>query len=283
MEKVRLDYIQQAKALTGSNDIAVIIDAAKQLENYITNPKLEWLPSNPVDFLSYVKIIHPLRGPILLDAHDFQKNLIWKMYRYLVQREPSPFIHVASRQIGISTLLSALVLWFAQSSRHQKIVFLSNRMAECFDIGDRMRTMLDALPHTFGSAQSTRQGVKFNNGSEIVFGAANSLKSIAAMEGANLVIIDNAAWISYHNDASYEKAIDEAVKTGTRVIVNSCANVPKGIFYELWKKTDPAFKTSTRWDENKLRDREWGEHYKQQLGQEAFDREFNCLFTSRDE
>ena len=284
MENNRLDYIQQAKELTGSNDITVILDAAKQLEAYLNKPQSPlWVPSNPADFLAYVKIIHPLRGVIPMDAHSFQRDLCWKIFSYIHGRAPAPFIHVASRQMGMSTILAAIAVWFAQSSRHQKVVFLSNRMAECFDIGDRMKTMLDALPYTFGAAQSTKQGVKFVNGSEIIFGAAGSEKSLEAMEGAHLVIIDNAAWIPYRFDKEYEAKIDEVVKAGTRVIVNSCANVPKGIFYELWTKADPAFKASTRWDDNKLRDREWGECYKQQLGQEAFDREFNCQFISRNE
>lgn len=282
----RMDFIQQAKELTGSNDIEVILDAARRIEGYLTtdNTEPKWLPHNPADFLSYTKIIHPIRGIVSFQPYEFQRDIARRLFHYFLTptTDPYAFLHVCARQMGNSTLMAAVALWFAMSSRKQKVLFLCPRMADCYDNRSRMHTMLDSLPFTFGTmgVKVQRDTIEFYNGSEISFGSLSSPRSLESFEEADLIILLDVGWLSYSHDSTYEAAIKTALEAGTKIVLSSCSNTDKGLFFDMVKAAPDHRKLITKWNAHPDRDDEWAKPYRMQLGPRRFLQEFECEFIS---
>lgn len=278
MSVVRLDYIQMAKDLTGSNDIKVIIAAAKEIERYAQvqeNPK--GLPSDLSSFYPYCKIQHPLHGPIPFEPFDFHNDWGWSLTKYVNEDPKSPLLFCVARQMGLLTVMSAFALWYALSSRRQRVLILGERMSSAHEIKDRLHIMSLSLPNTFGGVRVERNYVSCWNGSKIEFGTPNNA-GVAQMEDADLIVIVNAAYISYSRDAAVKAGIDAAMEAKTPVVLASCPMYQQGLFWDYWKRAPERNKVLTKWSQQPHRDEEWANAFRIHLGVDTFRREFECQF-----
>ncbi len=77
--------------------------------------------TDPWHFISRMKVIHLSRGKVDFNVYSFQKDVIYDVltHRYTITLKP--------RQMGITTILVALALWYATFRPNTKIVVVSLR------------------------------------------------------------------------------------------------------------------------------------------------------------
>lgn len=283
-----LDYVEKAKELTGSNDIDIILDAARKLAQFdLPAPAYPpVLPQRLSDFLPTVKITHPLRGLIPFDPYPFQSELAWDLNRTVMTRfsEPSRLVHVGSRQMGTSTLLSAFALWYALNNAKQKILFVVPRLTFGFDISERIGTMLVAQPMTYGQVVQNNKAKKtFSNGSTIDFRTYASEVTPRDIAASDIVILSDAAYCPYAYDNSIRTALFELLARNGTYVASSNPQHPRGIFWDLWNEAKSHEKLYQPWHVHPERDEEWARPFREQLGPKRFANEFECEFINKAE
>ena len=145
---------------------------------------------SPVYFMKhYVKIQHPVRGTINFDLFQFQEETLKSFHDYKFN------IILKSRQMGISTLVSAFSLWTMIFNKDKNILIISLRQDDAKDIISKVRFANENLPSWLKvkCLEDNRLSLKFANGSQIK--AASTTKKSGVGQALSLLIIDEAALI----------------------------------------------------------------------------------------
>ena len=186
-------------------------------------------------------------------------------------------ITACSRQVGITMVISLLMLYELSFEYDKAVVVLSNRLDTSSEKLDRVKEMYQNLPFFLkpGVVEWTKTKIVFNNGCRGVVGSGKSLT-----RGYNIhsLFIDDYAFM--HNGKDIFRGIypSMAAHRNARIFISS---TPNGInhFYELYngasrKDGDPAKNMfvahSVYWWEVPGRDAEWREREIVNLGSEAF-------------
>ena len=97
--------------------------------------------SDPVYFMcNYVYIKHPIKGQILFDMYEYQKDLIalYTGNRYSIV--------LSARQTGKTETTCAYLLWFAIFNFDKMIVVASNKSSNAMEIIGKIRYAYEELP-----------------------------------------------------------------------------------------------------------------------------------------
>lgn len=170
---------------------------------------------DPIHFMSkYCFIQHPKRGKIPFVLYPFQKDALNQI------RNNQYNIILKSRQLGISTLVSAYALWLMTFSADKNILCISIKQEDAKDLVTKVRVMHQNLPSWLKNQciEDNKLSMRFKNGSRI---KAESSSPDAGRGGAvSLLIIDEAAFID-HIDTIWAAA-QQTLATGGDCIVLSC-------------------------------------------------------------
>jgi hypothetical protein len=183
---------------------------------------------SPVYFMKhYVKIQHPVRGEILFDLFDFQKETLQSFADYKFN------IILKSRQMGISTLVSVYALWVMIFNKDKNILIVSLRQEDAKDIITKVRFANEKLPTWLKvkCIEDNRLSLKFQNGSQIK--AASTTKKSGVGQALSLLIIDEAALIEEAGELW--TSAQPTLSTGGNAIVLS---TPRGVgnwFHKMWQ------------------------------------------------
>jgi hypothetical protein len=242
---------------------------------------------SPVYFMKhYVKIQHPMRGEILFDLFDFQSNTLQAFHDYKFN------IILKSRQMGISTLVSAYSLWLMIFNKDKNILIISLRQDDAKDIITKVRFANEKLPTWLKvkCIEDNRLSLKFANGSQIK--AASTTKKSGVGQALSLLIIDEAALIDEAEDLW--TSAQPTLSTGGNAIVLS---TPRGVgnwFHKMWQGAEENndgkvgkngfHPTTLPWTLHPERDEEWRriEGEKQGNPKKAA-QEFDCNFLASGE
>lgn len=284
----KMDLLRQAKELTGSNDVQTLIQAAEQLEQYLTFDDLKKSVDDFVEFAPHCMLQHPTRGvvPFVLQPHQI-------MAGYAMQFSDFVVINTA-RQMGITALNAAFLLWDASAHSDKNIVYMSNTYAVTSEVISRIRFMIDnapvvdlngykiPLPPKLVSA--TKNQLRFENGSRIDTITFNNFDTAMRGRSVDTWVIDNAAYVphKYERDLGYHLAITRSHGKG-KIIVSSTPYESKGFFYNLWQNAEQyqASKVFLPYYMHAERDETWLEEMKKRLPQENIENEFLCKFIER--
>ncbi len=147
---------------------------------------------DPVYFMKkYYTIQHPQRGRQLFDLYPFQEKVL-----RLFQKYPDSVIN-KSRQLGISTLVSAYSLWLMIFNKDKNILVIATKQDTAKNMVTKVRFAYDNLPVWLkigtGATENNRLSLRLANGSQIkaVSAAGDSGRS----EAVSLLVIDEAAFI----------------------------------------------------------------------------------------
>jgi intein/homing endonuclease len=146
--------------------------------------------ASPVYFMKkYVKIQHPIRGTINFNLYDFQSDTLQSFHDYKFN------IILKSRQMGISTLVSAYSLWEMIFHKDKSILIISLKQEDAKDVITKVRFANENLPAWLKEKklEDNRLSLKLENGSSI-HGVATTKKS-GVGKALSLLIIDEAALI----------------------------------------------------------------------------------------
>ena len=159
----------------------------KQLVSYQEIIKQEYskCAASPVYFMRhYVKIQHPMRGTINFNLFQFQEETLQSFADFKFN------IILKSRQMGISTLVSAYVLWLMIFNKDRNILIISLKQDDAKDVITKVRFANDNLPTWLKvkCIEDNRLSLKLANGSNVQ--GASTTKKSGVGKALSLLIID---------------------------------------------------------------------------------------------
>lgn len=233
---------------------------------------------DPIYFMrKYVKIQNPNEGgTVPFDLYPFQEDTLRRYH------EDRFLLILKSRQLGITTLVSAYSLWQMIFNSDRNILVISIKQEISKEIITKVRFANDHLP-SFLKIQATednRLSLRLKNGSMI--GATSSAKDAGRSKSLSLLVLDEAAFID-EAKVIWTSAFN-TLSTGGRAIVLSTPNGVGNWFHEMWvnaekKKND--FKTlKLPWQLHPRRDQKWRDEQTKQLGVRGANQECDCDFLT---
>ena len=120
---------------------------------------------DPIHFItSYCKISHPQRGQIPFKTYDFQDELLkdFTDYRFNVV--------LKARQLGISTVTAAYVVWLMLFHRDKNILVVATKLQTATNLVRKVKKIMKLLPPWLRISEihiDNRTSFELTNGSQI--------------------------------------------------------------------------------------------------------------------
>jgi len=241
--------------------------------------KLEYkkCATDPMYFMKkYVKISHQKRGIIPFELFAFQEDTL----NNLINHDKN--IILKSRQMGISTLVSAYSLWILLFNAGKNVVVISRTQEASKEVVSKVRLAYTHLPAWLKVplVEDNRLSLRLKNESRIM--AASSASDSARGMAAYLLVLDECAFIPDVN-ALWTSA-QQTLATGGRAILLSTPNGVGDFFHKMWmdaeaKKVD--FKTTKLvWSLHPERTQTWRDKQTADLGVKEAAQECDTEFLS---
>lgn len=179
--------------------------------------------TSPIYFMKkYVKIQHPIRGTIFFGLYPFQEEVLDSFHDFNFN------IILKSRQMGISTLVSAYALWMMIFHKDKNILIISLKQEVAKEIIAKVRFANDNLPPwlKIKCEEDNRLSLKLANGSQIR--ATSTTKKSGVSLALSLLIIDEAALIEEAEELW--TSAQPTLSTGGRAIILSCVTPDTMVF-----------------------------------------------------
>jgi hypothetical protein len=231
----------------------------------------------PVHFItSYCKISHPLRGQIPFKTYDFQDELLkdFNDYRFNVV--------LKARQLGISTITAAYVVWLMLFHRDKNILVVATKLQTATNLVRKVKKIMKQLPPWIRISEisiDNRTSFELTNGSQIK--ASSTSVDAGRSEALSLLVIDEAAHVE--SLAELWTALYPTLSTGGRCIALSTPNGVGNWFHktcvEAEAGTNAFYMTTLLWDVHPDRDQLWYEKETQNMSTRQIAQELECNFN----
>lgn len=249
---------------------------------------LEWTQDNIKEFIrctrdpqyfieTYVKIINIDKGLVSFEPYKFQKDLIQKATseRFVICKMP--------RQVGKTTTVAAILLWYVLFNNNYSIAILANKEIQAIEILGRIQLAYEHLPKWLqqGVVEWNKKSVKLENGSEIT--ASSTASNAIRGTSQNLVYLDEFAFVPNHIQESFFSSVYPTISSGqtSKVLITSTPN-GLNLFFKLWKDSEQGRNDYTRidvhWSDVPGRDEKWREETIRNTSEQQFRQEFECEF-----
>jgi len=145
---------------------------------------------DPVYFMKkYYCIQHPQRGRIQFNLYPFQEAVLhqFKKNRYSIINK--------SRQLGISTLVSAYSLWLMLFNKDKNVLCIATKQETAKNMVTKVKFAYDNLPSwlQLKAVENNKLSLKLSNGSQIK--AIGATGDAGRSEAVSLLLLDEAAFI----------------------------------------------------------------------------------------
>jgi hypothetical protein len=150
-------------------------------------------------------------------------------------------IILKARQLGISWLVCAYVLWLCLFRPGRVVLLLSKGDLEAQELTRRVRVMYERLPEWMRN----REPLVKDNTSELGWSNGSRVQSLAATRGAgrsftaSVVILDEMAFMQWGE--SVYTAVKPTIDAGGQLFIVSTANGDAGFFHKLWEDAVKGF------------------------------------------
>ena len=150
---------------------------------------------DPVYFMKkYYWIQHPQRGRIQFGLYPFQEKVLnlFKNNSYCITNK--------SRQLGISTLVSAYSLWLMLFNKDKNVLVIATKQETAKNMVTKVRFAYNNLPSwlKIKATEDNKLSLRLANGSQIK--AVSAAGDAGRSEAVSLLIIDEAAFIENIED-----------------------------------------------------------------------------------
>lgn len=193
--------------------------------------KLEIILNNPILYIENFMKIADKNGKII----DFKLN---KQQLDLLSNLEKYNIVLKSRQLGISSLTTALSLYYACTRPNTTSLLLSYSIDSANGIFDKLKQLYYDMPTSIKPSleNNNKKELKFSNGSKIVV-ATNGNKDVA--RGLTLNGVVHISEMAFMKDTIKKNllAIEQATSRDGVIIVESTAN-GLNFFNEFWNKSE---------------------------------------------
>ena len=228
-------------------------------------------------FNTYLKIQHPVKGLIPFNTYPFQDDCVEQFIDHRFN------IVLKSRQLGLSTLVSAYSVWLAIFQREKNILIIATKLAVAQNFITKVKTMIKSLPNWLmlpDIIANNKQQIQFNHGSSIK--AIPTSEDAGRSESLSLLIVDEAAFV--RNFDTIWTGIYPTISTGGRVILLSTPNGVGGQYYKLYTEAESGLNEFNAiklpWTVHPECDQEWFEQTTSNMSQRQIAQEYLCDFTT---
>ena len=146
---------------------------------------------DPVYFINnYARITHPQRGLIPFNLYDFQEDLVEDFLNHRFN------IILKARQLGISTITAAYVVWMMLFHREKNVLVIATKFSTASNLVKKVKNILKNIPDWVRIAEVTidnRTSFELSNGSQIK--ASSTSGDAGRSEALSLLVIDEAAHV----------------------------------------------------------------------------------------
>lgn len=230
----------------------------------------------------YCYIQHPIRGRMLFNLYDYQKEALRQFEEFDYN------IVLKGRQIGISTLVAGYALWLMLFHRDKNILVIATKQETAKNLVNKVKFMHENLPTWLRIKRSelledNKLSLKFPNGS--VIKAVASSPDAGRSEALSLLILDEAAFID--NADVIWTAASSTLSTGGKAILLSTPNGMGNFFHQMWTKAESkettveGFKFNTillDWRVHPERDQAWRDRQTAIMGEVQASQEHDASF-----
>lgn len=232
---------------------------------------------DPTYFMKkYCKIQHQLRGLIPFETYDFQDECVKDFQKHRFN------IVLKSRQLGLSTVSAAYVVWYAIFKKDKNILIIATKLNTAINFIKKVKTMLDSLPPwlLLTKFEPTKQSIRFTNGSTIT--AVPTSPDAGRSEALALLIVDEAAFIRDFDEIW--TSLYPTLSTGGSAIILSTPNGVGGQYYKLWTEAETGANDFNPirlpWNVHPEHNNEWFAKETKNLTKRQIAQEFLCDFIS---
>lgn len=234
---------------------------------------------DPVYFIeTYIKIVNVDRGLIPFEMYDFQKTMVQTAHdnRFVICKMP--------RQVGKTTTVAALLLWYVLFNEVFSVALLANKEAQAIEILSRIQLAYEHLPKWLqqGVIEWNKKSVELENGSSIT--ASSTSSSAIRGTSQNLVYLDEFAFVPNNLQEAFFASVYPTISSGktTKVLITS---TPNGLnqFYRIWANSERGQndykRVDVHWSQVPGRDEKWKEETIRNTSEEQFRVEYECEFV----
>jgi len=236
---------------------------------------------DPVYFINnYCRISHPLKGLIPFKTFDYQDELLedFNDHRFTVI--------LKARQLGISTIVAAYVVWLMLFHRDKNILVMATKFSTAANLVKKVKMIMRNLPDWIRIANisiDNRTSFELSNGSQIK--ATSTSGDAGRSEALSLLVIDEAA----HVDGLDKlwTGLYPTLSTGGRCIALSTPNGVGNWFHKTYveaEQEENKFKPiCLPWNVHPERDQAWFEEETKNMSRRQIAQELECNFNTSGE
>lgn len=224
----------------------------------------------------YVLIQHPTKGRVEFKLYPYQEKTLKEF------QNNDRNIVLKSRQMGISTLCAAYILWLMVFHTDKNCLIISKTQDAAKEVVTKVRFANDNLPSWLKveATEDNRLSLRLKNGSQVK--SVSSSKDSARSGAISLLIMDEAAFMEYAEDIW--TAAQPTLSTGGRAIVLSTPNGTGNWFHKMWVEGESGkngFNTiRLKWNLHPERDQAWRDKQTENLGVRQAAQECDTDFSS---
>ncbi len=230
-------------------------------------------------FNAYVKVSHPVKGPIPFATYPFQDDCVKSFIenRFVIVNK--------SRQLGLSTLAAAYATWLLLFHRNKEIIIMATKLLVAQNFVKKVKFCIKNLPKWLVLPK-----IEKDNDRSLVFGAPSNsrIEAISTSadagrsEALSLLIVDEAAHVDDFEELW--KGLYPTLSTGGRALVISTPNGVGNWFHTLWtgaeNGTNDFAPIQLPWTVHPERDEKWFAESSSNMSQKAIAQELLCDFLA---
>ena len=232
---------------------------------------------DPVYFINnYAKISHPMRGLIPFRTYPFQNDLLSNFNDHRFN------VILKARQLGISTITAAYVVWMMMFHRDKNILVMATKFSTAANLVKKVKHIIRNLPSWILVAPiivDNRTSFELSNGSQIK--ASSTSADAGRSEALSLLVIDEAAHVEGLEELW--TGLYPTLSTGGRCIALSTPNGVGNWFHQAFTDAKAGmndfFPTTLPWDVHPERDLEWFEKETRNMSRRQIAQELQCNFN----
>ena len=236
---------------------------------------------DPIYFINnYGKIVHPLRGLVPFNTYPFQTDLLEDFNNFRFN------IILKARQLGISTISAAYVLWLMMFYKNKNVLVIATKFQTAKNLVKKVKQIMKNLPEWMKISKikiDNAASFELSNGSQIK--ASSTSPDAGRSEALSLLVIDEAAHIE--NMDELWAGLYPTISTGGRVIALS---TPKGVgnwFHKICTEAEQGANdfhlTNLPWDVHPDHDQDWFDKETKNMSKREIAQEFLCNFNASGE
>lgn len=213
----------------------------------------------------------------IIKTRPYQKRIIDSVVNCRFSVVLSP------RQIGKTTLLRLLTMWYVCFESDFEIVIASNKQATSTKTLRKIKESYKALPMWLkpGITKWDETCVIFDNGSAIY--AAATTEDGCRGDSVNMLVLDEFAHIKNRMADEFYTSVYPTISEGltTKIVMISTPNGMSGPYYETWAKTSRKLNSfnavEIKWDEPPNRNEKYKAKVIADFGERKWRQEYECV------